>query len=238
MYNLTRPLFITDQIEKAFQDYATSQYPKEACAFVYQDALMIVENVHPEPTTSFALSAAGNQFMSKAQAFLHSHPDGDMTPSDHDMRTQIACGIPFGVCLTKAEGSERITWWGDHLINYPLLDRPFTHGAFDCYSLLRSVYAQERGIILPNFPREDNWWRGGRDVISEHVEESGFSVFTGDPEKYDVYIMQFSSATPPSHIAINYGDGTIIHHLDGGLSKVDYAVRYAKFINKVYRYNG
>ena len=54
----------------------------------------------------------------------------------------------------------------------PLLERPFIHGSWDCYGLIRDWYLQERGISLPDFPREDNWWTRGVTLYVRHSAEA------------------------------------------------------------------
>lgn len=238
MYFLTRPDFITTELETEFQNYCITVYPNEACAFVIGGKLVPVKNIHSDPQNHFSLSATDNKKFVKAEAFLHSHPDGDMEPSEGDMMAQIAAGIPFGICMNTSEGAERILWWGDHLLDHPLEERPFISGAYDCYEMVRSVYWQQKNIKLPNFPRENDWWNTDRNVIEEYLDKSGFSETTDTPKEYDVFGMSFVSSQKISHLAVRLDDQTIIHHLESGVSKIDYSVRYAKFIKKVYRYNG
>lgn len=237
MYYLTRPPFITEEIESAFQEYCVTKYPEEACAFVIDDKLVPVANVAEFPRDHFSLSSKDQLRILTAQAFLHSHPDGDMSPSEGDMRAQIAANIPFGLCMNTDKGAERIVWWGDHLLDAPVLERPFISGVFDCYEAVRAVYWQEREIKLKPFAREDDWWNTEADLIIDSLEKSDFASTNEEPEKYDLYAMSFLSSGKITHLAVNMGEGTIIHHLESGVSKVDYSVRYARFITKVFRYN-
>ncbi|WP_231117423.1 hypothetical protein [Piscirickettsia salmonis] len=48
--------------------------------------------------------------------------------------------------------------FGEQLFTQQLLERPFLHGIFDCYSLIRDFYAVEKKIFLPDFPRQRSWW--------------------------------------------------------------------------------
>lgn len=237
MYYLTRPSFITPELETEFQNYCVTKYPAEACAFVIKGKLVPVENVAEFPNDHFALSSKDQLRILTAQAFLHSHPDGEMSPSEADMRAQIAANIPFGLCMNTAQGAERIVWWGDHLLDLPTLERPFISGVFDCYEAVRAIYWQERQIKLKAFAREDDWWNTEANLIEDSLIKSDFRISTEEPKKYDLYAMSFTSNNKITHLAVNLGEGRLLHHLENGVSKIDYSVRYAKFIEKVYTYH-
>lgn len=238
MYHTTRPLFITQELESEFQDYAVSKYPEEACAFIIDGTLVPVENISSDPCNTFELSSKDQLKVTKAQAFIHSHPDGDLDLSEHDFLSQKAAGIPYGICVTTYDGASRVCWYGDFLLDYPLLERSFISGAFDCFSLVRAIYKQEKNIVLPDFYREDDWWNNGGNVIEENIINSGFSYVDGPPQKYDVLAMSFKSSGLITHLAVYMGDSIILHHLEGLCSKTDYLVRYNRFVRGILRFNG
>ena len=47
-------------------------------------------------------------------------------------------------------------------------------GVSDCYSLIRDWYRTERGIALPEFPRDWEWWEYGGDLYAMGFAEAGF----------------------------------------------------------------
>ncbi|WP_425341678.1 Mov34/MPN/PAD-1 family protein [Escherichia coli] len=85
-------------------------------------------------------------------ALVHSHPGGLPWLSEADRRLQIKSALPWWlVCRVKFTASAVPHRTG----------RRFEHGVTDCYTLFRDAY-HLAGITLPDFVREDDWWRNGR----------------------------------------------------------------------------
>ena len=112
---------------------------------------------------------------------VHSHPDAAALPSEADRVACEASGLPWYIVAVakdldgKVKAGE-IRGFTPEGFQAPLLGRQFAHGVLDCYSLVRDWYARERGITLPDFPREDGWWEPGRagDLYMDHYAEAGF----------------------------------------------------------------
>ncbi|MFH0225080.1 NlpC/P60 family protein [Vibrio furnissii] len=90
-------------------------------------------------------------------------------------------------------------------------------------------YYKTIGITLPDFDREDGWWGTEQELYLDNFESAGFSkVCSSAPEELkafellagDVILMQIRSKRV-NHAAVYIGDGKIIHHMYGKLSKPD-----------------
>ncbi|EFE3862667.1 phage tail protein, partial [Escherichia coli] len=53
-----------------------------------------------------------------------------------------------------------------------LTGRRFEHGVTDCYTLFRDAY-HLAGITLPDFEREDDWWRNGQNLYLDNMAATG-----------------------------------------------------------------
>ncbi len=133
-------------------------------------------------------------------------------PSAAEMRAQAALAAPFGVVV--CDRSRRIDrfWFGDQCPPLPLPGRPFRHGVTDCYSLIRDYYRQERNVLLPDYPRDWNWWVEGLDLYRAGFEEAGFRII--DPaDAADAHAVMFRMRSKvPNHAAVLLDDGWMLHH--------------------------
>ena len=133
-------------------------------------------------------------------------------PSAAEMRAQAALAVPFGVVV--CDRSRRIDrfWFGDQCPSLPLLGRPFRHGVTDCYSLIRDYYRQGRNVLLPDYPRDWNWWVEGLDLYRAGFEEAGFRIIDpADAADADAVMFRMRSRVP-NHAAVLLGDGWMLHH--------------------------
>jgi proteasome lid subunit RPN8/RPN11 len=178
-YLRTVPEFFTPALESEFATIAMEHYPNEACAFIINGKLVPVDNVSKNPTEEFELSVDSCNLIIKAQGFIHSHPDGPIIPSELDMITQKSCCIPFGLMTCTSDSASNSIWLHDGTLAIQLEERPFLHGIFDCYSLIRAYYWQSRTIKLPDFPREMDWWEAKDknkrdDLYLDNFEKANF----------------------------------------------------------------
>lgn len=223
----------------AFREHAIEGYPEEVVGAITPDGYQRLENVATDPsgavepqewrrrhfdagTVVLELIAAG-----RLLALLHSHPDGPEWPSMHDQRQQIAMDLPWGICACSAEATTEPYFWGDCFDPPPLLGRVFrtgpsgTDGRGDCGALVRDWYRLERGILLPDCPRDDVWFQNGGDLYTLHYPRAGFvAVPIEEAAAGDVVLMQIR-APVPNHAGIFLGDGTLMHHLEGRLSRIE-----------------
>jgi cell wall-associated NlpC family hydrolase len=138
--------------------------------------------------------------------------------SDVDRAEMNAVKLPFVLIgndrhVTEAYMPDRYT---EHR---PYVNRPFWHGVFDCYTLLRDVFRREWGMWLPmNVHRPFGWWETGDNHYVDKAAEFGFYRASAI-KRFDVLIMRMSSV--PNHGALALGNGMILHHLGGRFSCVE-----------------
>lgn len=102
---------------------------------------------------------------------------------------------------------------------------PFTGiGKRDCYELVRDFYRDNFNIELTPYARPHDWESDKLDLIRNHYEAEGFEMLTDwkikDLRPADLLIMAVNESNP-NHIAINLGDGRILHHLYGKRSRIE-----------------
>ena len=243
-YRSTSPKFWTLELEQAFAEIAMEAYPNEACAFIIGGKLVPVENISVNPTEQFELSTEDSKKVIKAQGFIHSHPDGPYHPSSADMISQKSSNIPYGILTATSDSASNAIWFGDQNLESQLEARPFVHGIFDCYSLIRAWYWQAKRIVLPDFPRDMNWWEKNsegktEDLYLKNFEKAGFRPLKPDEEMIegDVILMDIQTGIV-SHAAVYIGNNLLLHHLRGKISKKDHATSWKKFYHSVVRYEG
>lgn len=159
---------------------------------------------------------AAAEDMGDVVGVFHSHPDASCHPSPGDRVACEVAGLPYYIVGLPDE-----VWGFCEPCGFalPLEGRPFVHGLIDCYSLVRDFYARERGIALPDFAREDDWWKAGGNLYVEHFAEAGFrAISQGEARGGDVLLMQVA-APVPNHAAILLERGLILHHVHGRLSE-------------------
>ncbi len=75
------------------------------------------------------------------------------------------------------------------------------------------------GIEMPDFHREDDWWRHGQNLYLDNLEATGlYQVPLSSAQPGDVLLCCFGSSVP-NHAAIYCGDGELLHHIPEQLSK-------------------
>ncbi|HAX2940067.1 TPA: C40 family peptidase, partial [Escherichia coli] len=75
------------------------------------------------------------------------------------------------------------------------------------------------GIEMPDFTREDDWWRNGQNLYLDNLEATGlYQVPLSAAQPGDVLLCCFGSSVP-NHAAIYCGDGELLHHIPEQLSK-------------------
>ncbi|MFC0228072.1 C40 family peptidase [Serratia aquatilis] len=208
-------------IASAIMAHAKAAYPQECCGLVVQNGrrqrYLRCRNTALEPNEQFSLHPedfAAAEDAGTIVAIVHSHPDATTQPSQLDLAQCDVSQLPW-VIVSWPEGDIRTI---TPIVGVkPLLGRPFVHGVWDCYAIVRDWYQLERGVTLPNFTREDGWWNRGENLYMQHYAEAGFVPANGDPQIGDVIIMQVR-ADEPNHAGVYIGDGVMLHHMYGQLS--------------------
>jgi proteasome lid subunit RPN8/RPN11 len=229
------------EITSAIKAHAIAEFPRESCGVVTGDAYIACTNVAGDPLAEWRISPDEFLRFSDVKAVVHSHPNGPDHPSSADMAQQLASGLTFGIVSCNAEAAFDPFFWGPIVYTPPLRGREFRHGPSgsdgkgDCYALCRDWYRLEMKIDLPEVPRDDAWWNNGGDLYSE-FEKHGFrKVDLRDVRYGDGLLAQIRSSVP-NHAGVYVGNGLILHHLHGRLSRMEPAGSWSKHLVHVVRH--
>lgn len=207
---------------EALREHAAKELPRECCGLVI---LVEGEEVY-QPCTN--LSQGLDEFaldprdylrirkMGKIVGVAHSHPSGPAGLTEYDRASQRQEPMPWHV-LDMRTGDIYTELPSEQAL--PYVGRKFIWGVQDCYTLARDYYAREMGVHLPQFHRAEGWEKLGHSLYTENFEACGFRR-VDSPQAGDAVLMQIF-APFPNHVAIYMGDNTILHHLNGRLSKHD-----------------
>jgi proteasome lid subunit RPN8/RPN11 len=236
---------------EAIRAHAERGYPRESCGLLAvvkgRERYMPCANA-AQGTEHFVLPAeeyAAVEEQGEIVAVVHSHPDAPAKPSQADLVSCEASGLPWHIVrvdlIDGAPKASELVTIEPSGYTAPLVGRQFSHGVLDCYQLIVDWYARERGVTLPQFSRADEWWNDGKsDLYTEGFPKAGFvKLPDGAPlEAGDVILMQIRARNGvPNHAGIYLGDGLMLHHLYGRLSSRDlYGGWYLESTRAVLRY--
>jgi cell wall-associated NlpC family hydrolase len=231
-----RPDFAPEVI-RAMQDHAVRAYPAESCGLVIAGAYVPCANLRAGEADAFRIDEAFYAIHeAEVEAVIHSHPNGPTCPTGPDMAGQIGTGKIWGIVPCQDGVAGRPLFWGDYRLEDPLLERPFIHGVTDCYGLIRSWYWQQRKLLLPEFPRGQDWWKDKADLYRDGYEKAGFIRIEEHQVRFgDVFLGQVRSPVP-NHGGILLENGLVLHHLDHRLSAREPVEPYRKYITHWLRY--
>lgn len=202
----------------------------ECCGFVIDDKIYLpCNNTSPTPTETFEISPDDwikAERKGKITAVVHSHPDGFPILSEADQFYQQQTEIDWWlVCNNEIYKFRYIK---------PLIGREFDHGQTDCLTLVRDAYMLA-GINLPDYERQDNWWRNGLNMYLDLLPQNGFER-ADEPQAGDIILVCLGSSVP-NHAAIYIGNQFILHHCPNRLSKRDlYDGFWLKYTHSVWRH--
>lgn len=224
-------------------EHARAEYPREACGLLVirkgREVYARCRNIgvgtdqfviHPE-------DYAAADIQGEIVGVVHSHPGMSPEPSQADRVACEASGLPWHIVGFPSEDWVRIEPTG---FVAPLVGREWSHGVLDCYSLVRDWFRSERGVLLPNFARFDDWWKRGENLYLDNFAQVGFEAVNfadlRSLQPGDCFLMQVASPVP-NHAAVYLGDGLILHHLQGRLSSRDvYGGYWQKVTTHTLRY--
>ena len=201
--------------------HAKIEFPREACGLlvickgkeIYFPCRNLAENqndfiMDPE---HYAMA----EEIGDVVGVVHSHPNASAKPSQADLVSCEASGLPWYILSLPSETWETIEPTG---YEAPLVGRQFVHGVLDCYSLIRDWYRKERGIELVDFERREEWWNKGDNLYLDNFRKAGFEpVDVKDIQAGDVILMQIG-ARVVNHAAVYLGRDMMLHHLMNRLS--------------------
>ncbi len=146
-------------------------------------------------------------------ALVHSHPGGLRAEQGADpAAAKIKAHCAWLVCRVRAHSQSPLC------AAIRPSGRRFEHGVTDCYTLFRDAY-HLAGTEMPDFHREDDWWRNGQNLYPDNMAVTGFyRVPLSSAQAGDILLCCFG-ASVPNHAAIYCGNGELLHHLPEQLSK-------------------
>jgi proteasome lid subunit RPN8/RPN11 len=222
-----------------------AEYPNEACGIITTAGVYKpMHNTSSSPLDNFAFDAR-ELCLINASAIVHSHPDYSEAPSALDIRGQIDTALPWGIISIRGESLTPLYFWGDSLDICPLVGREFRHGPSgtdnkgDCYALIRDYYRQEKKITLNEYPRDDVWWKDGKNLYTDFFADAGcISISQSEAKEGDIFFMAINSdVINHAGVYLGSGSGLILHHLAGRLSRREPLGRWVKLIKGWVRYN-
>lgn len=213
------PRLFSAEVERDAKIHAQMCYPEESCGVVVDGKYIAMKNRADDRLNGFIIDPASLKDL-EIEAIIHSHPDATPVPSSADMQYQVETGVPWGIFMVKKTeegefGFTQIIWFGDECPRQPLVGRPFVHGVTDCYALIRDVYKEELGILIPDFPRDWEWWHNGEDLYEAGFAKAGFrKIPQTELKKYDLIISSLGVRNRvANHGSVYYGDDLVIHHI-------------------------
>lgn len=236
------PILLSAELEQAIRDHAAECYPNESCGLVVEVESALAywpcRNISPKPLDTFIMHPgdfADAEDTGKIVAMVHSHPDAQPYPSDHDRMICNQTKLPsFIVSCDSGLADGHIHQHLPSTACPPLIGRQFVHGVTDCYQIVIDYYRQRFGVDLPTYQRMDGWWESGQvSLYEQNFEHAGFFPVTLEQmQPGDMIVMQLR-APVPNHAAVYDGDGYIIHHVYGRLSSREL---YRDFWQNITRY--
>jgi proteasome lid subunit RPN8/RPN11 len=233
---------------KDIMTHAEAGYPNEICGVIVitvkGEKYVRCVNIAESSADEFHMcpdSYADAEELGEVVGIVHSHPDGTTVPSPHDIAVMSR---NREVELIVDPDSHAIPW---HIVSWPegdyrqiipevtvsLLDRPFLHGVWDCWSTCESYYKKYHGLEFPTYVRKDLWWEE-KDTTSfyeEFYEAAGFYQ-VDTPQPSDLIIMQIGRSYHPNHAGVYlgelsefegrplFGNTLMLHHMYNKLSDV------------------
>lgn len=244
--------FLTKDTRNAIVTHALEDLSVEVCGLIKLSTggeyeYERVGNLHPEPGQHFRLSksdAARLRTKKNVVAYVHSHPNGPVWPSENDVAVQLRIGKPSVIVARDIDsGAVEVFSFGDHLLDAPLIEREFRFNVYDCLAALRSWVWQHKGRHMPGKAYAPGWWDIGKEDPSQLAdnpnlyekcfEEYGYQLFDPDftnpespnhPKIGDVLLMQMG-APVVNHVAVYEGNNLIYHHRvnkKSGLTPIGY----------------
>lgn len=207
---------MTPELLEAILAHARQEIPNESCGLLLSTGGSLAEyvpcrnvsngdhfEIHPEDW--FRAEDRGHIL-----GIVHSHVEqADLKPSGWDIAKQRASGLPWYI-VSPEYGS----WLRFGQSNFE--KRVFAWGVEDCFSLVSDHFGG-----LTDFLRWPKFWESV-DLFRQGMMLAGFHERSlDDPAHDDVMLFSIKGKGTPNHCAVYMGNGTILHHLPGRLSRVE-----------------
>jgi cell wall-associated NlpC family hydrolase len=228
---------------------ALAKYPNESCGIVSGDEYVACDNIASDPSKDFIIAPATVQPYvtgGTLQAVIHSHPVKQLLarscPSKSDMIGQIGTSVPWGVIDIAPDVVNDPYWWGDFLLDQPLIGQQFHHGINDCYTVVRRWMWQNRKLKIADIPRDDAWWNmQEEDLYMQGFEKNGWVRISKEELQHGDTILGKIRAPKINHAGVflsskEDGIGVVLHHLPGRLSRREPAGPYVNRAELFLRY--
>ncbi len=207
----------------AIREHARREFPRESCGLVIREpggAERYVPCRNLADGQTHFIAAPEDIAEAEAQgeliAVAHSHPNSAPEPSQADRVMMERWGVPW-IIINVPVGHWRV--WEPSGYRPSLIGREFSHGVLDCYALVKDHFAEALGIALPEFEREDDWWRKGSNLYLDNFSAAGFvDVTLEEMRPHDCPLIALNSKVP-NHAAVYLGDDVILHHVMRRLSR-------------------
>ena len=242
----------------AAQADARAKFPEESCGFITDGVYVVCENKSKTPLTDFEITDPRYDaavLTGRVKAIIHSHPNGPIFPSAHDMTQQLATNVPWAIISLNENVISKTVVWGGNIPTAPILGRPFLHGIFDCYSLIRDVFAlgtegmKAQGIGWPlppielaQFPRDDSWWKSEQDLYGDNFKGQGFKIIQrNEARPGDAFLIAVGDSRGNPHKRLNHAGllvdtNMLLHHLPARNSRREPAGIWARSADIWVRY--
>ena len=225
-------LEMTKSVRAAILAHAAKEAPQECCGLIVQaggeQLYCPCGNVAADPSARFEIAPLDWIEVSEQGvvcAVVHSHPQGEPWLSGADRQMQVANGLPWVLAVS---GSLKVFAPVPHLRG-----RVFEYGRFDCYSLLADAY-HLAGIDLPPVQRGDIDDDAAQGRFLALAEKAGFARVR-DLQPGDVVLTEFDGLA--SHVLLYLGNGEMLHHAFGQLSRRDgYGPYWHRHTHSVWRH--
>jgi hypothetical protein len=218
-----------------YKEYFNQQWPNEGVGYIKDGVFYPLENTAEDKRWSFEVDPAF--LLEEPDCLLHSHCVGNETievdphsPSFEDMESQIATAIEWGICVCDGETCEDPVYWGNPKNRPELIGRDFIFNVQDCLSLCQDWFYSEKGIELPNQPRNAFWNEEGQNYMEELYETWGFDkVELTELQAGDVLFYKVRSKVV-NHLGIYLGNNEVISHWYGRVSCIESFGKWAGYI--------
>ena len=172
-----------------------------------------LDNIAPKPGNTFQMRPsdyAPYYRDGSIAGYFHSHPHTDEKPSQTDIRMSESLQLP---CVIYSLQTKRFFTYTPNGAKTPLLERQFSFGVLDCFSLVEDYYSQVLNISLAPVPREyKDMIEGIRDMTSLMRERNLVQV--DSPKLHDIICMSVGvSSGACNHLGVHVGGSRMLHQL-------------------------